>query len=205
MMSIRNKSVIVFLALIMILICLNASPIQANPGVGIMPGSIDIDQVLLPGGYYPLPALQVFNTGDQISNYEISLARMEKQNELQPSEDFFFFEPVNFQLAPNDSQLVHINLKIPIRAEPGDYLAHIEAHIISQNQKGTIIGIAAATKLYFTVKQTGSLEGMIISTGSFFKRYSPISFILPSVIILAILLLLFRRYIKIEIKMMRKK
>jgi len=185
------------------LLCLPAADILAQVGVGIMPGTIRVDEPLLPGGRYNLPSVQVLNTGNVSSDYGVELASMAEQEELQPPADFIVLSPTSFHLEPGANQVVSLSLDIPIRAKPGDYLAYIEAHPVATGG-GMQIGVAAATKLYFTVKPANLFVGVANSIANFFTRNAPYSYIVPGVIVLGLLIFFLRRRIRIDIKIARK-
>lgn len=182
------------------LFILGSSPIQADSGVGIMPGKIEVNEPLYPGGRYNLPVVQVFNTGAQASRYEVVVSGMEKQKELQPPEGLVIISPQSFFLEPKANQVISLSLSVPVKAEPGDYLAYIEARPVSQNTAGTHIGAAVATKLYFTVKPSSTWAGLLTYTGSFFKRHALPVYIAAGLVILALLGWTYKRYLKLDIK-----
>ena len=184
---------------------LPAADIQAQSGVGIMPGIIRVDEPLLPGGRYNLPSLQVVNTGNESSDYGVELAFMAEQEELQPPADFIVLSPTSFHLEPGANQVVSLSLDIPVRTKPGDYLAYIEAHPVATGTGGgTQIGVAVATKLYFTVKPANVFVGVANSIANFFTRNAPYSYIVPGVIVLGLLIFFLRRRIRIDIRIARK-
>ncbi len=186
-------------------LCLPAADIQAQPGVGIMPGIIRVDEPLLPGGRYNLPSLQVVNTGSEPSDYEVELAFMAEQEELQPPADFIILSPTSFHLEPGVNQVVSLSLDIPVRTKPGDYLAYIEAHPVATGTGGgTQIGVAVATKLYFTVKPANVFVAVANSIANFFTRNSPGSYIVLGSIILGLAVFFLRRRIRVDIKIARK-
>jgi len=189
----------------MLFLCLPAADIQAQSGVGIMPGIIRVDEPLLPGGRYNLSSLQVLNTGSEASDYGVELASMAEQEELQPPYDFIIINPTSFHLEPGANQVVSLSLDIPIRAKPGDYLAYIEAHPVAIGARdGMQIGVAAATKLYFTVKPANVFVGIINFIASFFTRTAPVSYIVLGVIVLGLVIFFLRRRIRVDIRIARK-
>jgi len=170
-----------------------------------MPGTIQVDEPLLPGSRYNLPSLQVLNTGSEASDYGMELVSIAEQEELQPPDDFIIFSPALFHLEPGASQVVSLSLDIPIRAKPGDYLAYVEAHPVATGAGGgTQIGVAAATKLYFTVKPANVFIGVINSIVSFFTRTSPVSYIVLGIIVLGLVIFFLRRRIRVDIRIARK-
>ncbi|MCK4388141.1 MAG: hypothetical protein KAW00_05150 [Dehalococcoidia bacterium] len=185
------------------LLCLGTVQVQAQVGVGIMPGIIRVDEPLLPGGHYKLPSLQVVNTGQEASEYEVELARMAEQKELQPPPEFISFSPKSFYLEPGANQVVSLSLAIPVKAKPGDYLAYIEAHPVSPGN-GMTIGIAAATKLFFTIKPANIVVGIFAAISSFFSTRAPISYIVLGVVALGIAVFFLRRRISFEVRVGRK-
>ena len=54
-------------------------PVHADRGVGVSLGSISIDEVLRPGGSYGLPVLGVLNSGDEASEYLVTVSYDEQQ------------------------------------------------------------------------------------------------------------------------------
>jgi hypothetical protein len=183
---------------------LKVTMVSADIGVGIMPGKITVNESLMPGGQYQLTSIQVVNTGTETAQYKMDVAQMGKQDELQPSNEFFSFNPESFKLEAEANQVISVSLNIPLGAEPGDYLAYVEAHPVSQNTGGTSIGVAAATKVYFTVKPASTWAGIMNMIGSFFKRNAPISYIVPGVIVVGILIFLVSRRLKLELRVSRK-
>jgi hypothetical protein len=188
-----------------VLLCLPAANVQAQVGVGIMPGIIRVDEPLLPGGHYNLASVQVLNTGNESSDYGVELASMAEQEELQPPADFIILSPTSFHLEPGANQVVSLSLDIPLKAKPGDYLAYIEAHPVATGGGGGMqIGVAAATKLYFTVKPANVFVGVANSVANFFTRTAPGSYIVLGVIVLGLVVFFLRRRIRIDIKIARK-
>jgi hypothetical protein len=186
-------------------LCLPAADIQAQLGVGIMPGIIRVDEPLLPGGRYNLPSLQVINTGNESSDYGVELASMAEQEELQPPDDFIILSPTSFHLEPGANQVVSLSLDIPVKAKPGDYLAYIEAHPVATSPGGGMqIGVAAATKLYFTIKPANVFVGVANSIANSFTRTAPGSYIALGVIVLGLVVFFLRRRIRIDIRIARK-
>jgi len=188
-----------------VLLCLPTADAGAQLGVGIMPGTIRVDEPLLPGGRYNLPSVQVVNTGNVSSDYGVELASMAEQDELQPPADFIVLSPTSFHLEPGASQVVSLSLDIPVKARPGDYLAYVEAHPTATSGGGGMqIGVAAATKLYFTVKPANAFVAITNSIANFFTRNAPYSYIVPGVVVLGLLVFFLRRRIRVDIKIARK-
>jgi hypothetical protein len=185
--------------------CLPAACVHAQLGVGVTPGIIRVDDPLLPGGRYNLPSLQVINTGNVSTDYGVEPASEAEQEELQPPADFIVLSPTSFHLEPGASQIVSLSLDIPLKAKPGDYLTYIEAHpVATGGGGGTQIGIVAATKLYFTVKPANVFVAITNSIANFFTRNAPVSYIVPGIVVLGLLVFFLQRRIRIDVRIARK-
>ncbi len=147
---------------------------QAKLGVGIGTGKIVIDENLRPGGVYALPSITVLNTGDIAAIYNLQVTYHKDQPELMPPAEWFTFSPVDFVLQPGDSQMVKIVLTIPLDAKPDAYFAYVEASPTNKVGGGeTAVGIAAASKLYFSVDPANFLSGLWYRFTSLWKLYEP--------------------------------
>lgn len=201
----KTPNLLALLLVVTVFLCLPAANIEAESGVGIMPGTIRVDNPLLPGSRYDLPSIQVLNTGDESSDYVVQLASMADQEELQPPADFIDLSPTSFRLEPGANQIVSLSLDIPVRAKPGDYLAYIEAHpVVAEAGGETQISAAVATKLYFTVKPANLFVGVMNSIASFFTSAAPGSYIVLGVIVIGLVASLLRRRIRVDIRIARK-
>jgi hypothetical protein len=187
--------------------------VLARVGVGVGIGKIVVDQKLKPGLIYVLPSLPVLNTGDEPGDYGVSIEYHEGQETnpqmgLKPKKEWFSFEPSQFHLEPGQAQQVQIKLTLPLKGvKPGNYFAYLEAHPIVKEKAGqTRVGVAAAAKLYFTVAPANFLVGIYYRIASFFALYSPWSYVVLAIVVLAILIALFRRFFSVKIGIsLRKK
>ncbi|MDQ5938789.1 MAG: hypothetical protein QG603_589 [Patescibacteria group bacterium] len=180
----------------------------ATIGVGVLTGKIVVDQELKPGVIYNLPDLVVSNSGDEVSDYSVTIQHREKQPELRPAKEWFDFEPKKFNLEPGKTQVVHIRLTLPVTgAKPGDYFALVQAYPVKNavETAGATISVAAAAKLYFTVSNGNIFIASYYRVVSFFETYSPWSFIGGGVILLIILILLLRHFVSFNIGVKVKK
>ena len=184
-------------------LCLTAGDTQASVGVGVSPGIIRVDEPLLPGAHYTLPSIQVMNTGTEVDNYEVELVPMVGQQELHPPAEFIDISPTSFHLEPGASQTVSLSLSIPIKAKPGDYLTYVEAHP-SVEGGGMSVGVAAVTKLYFTVKPANMLVGVTNAIANFLSDTAPTSYIFLGVVAVVLMVFFLRRHIKVDIKVGRR-
>lgn len=172
----------------------------ARIGVGVATGKIKVQDKLKPGIIYNLPALTVINTGDVPSDYEVDVTYYEKQPQLKPPNDWFIFSPQRFHLDPGKVQIINIKLNLPISVTPGDYFGFLEAHPIQKDTVGkTTIGIAAATKLYFTLVPANIFYGLYYKIISFWEIYAPWPQRVLTVIVLIGALLFIRKFFNIQI------
>jgi len=176
-------------------------PVSARLGVGVGTGKIVVSDILKPGIIYNLPEVAVLNTGDQPSEYGITVAYHQDQPELQPPKEWFTFTPSQFHLEPGKVQLVKIKLNLPIRTVPGEYFAYLEGFPVQPSDNGaTIVGIAAASKLYFTVAPANLITGIYYRVLSFWKEYQPWTDRISRFVIIVLVVIVFSRFFKIEIK-----
>ena len=177
----------------------------AKVGVGVGVGKIQVDQKLNPGTIYNLPSITVVNTGDVSMDYEVGIEHHENQPQLIPEENWFSFSPSKFHLNPKKVQKVNITLNLPINARPGDYFAYLEARPVKKTTSGsTSVNIAAATKLYFTVVPGSAIAGVYYKIISLWKELSPWPQIIITAIILCVSLVLIRRFVNVEIKLVKQ-
>ncbi|KKS76991.1 MAG: hypothetical protein UV64_C0032G0003 [Parcubacteria group bacterium GW2011_GWC1_43_11b] len=170
-------------------ILLFLSPIVAfgRIGVGVGTGKIQVDKPLKAGGIYSLPALPVLNTGDEYSEYGVSVEYHEGVSQIRPQREWFRFEPQSFSLDPGQVQLVKVTITLPAKIQPGDYFAYLEGHPIKKSVSGqTSIGVAAAAKLYFTIAPSNIIQGIYYRFISLYDRYHPWDTIILTVIFIAI-------------------
>jgi len=172
----------------------------AKIGVGIGTGKIVLDQPLKPGLIYTLPILTILNTGDEPSMYGVSITHRENQPEMNPPLTWFSFSPSTFRLEPGKAQQVQVKLSIPIKgAKPGNYFVFLEGHPIKAVATGgTTIGVAAAAKLYFTVDSANIFTGLYYRIVSLLTIYTPWSYVVLAIIVVAMLILLIRKYFSLN-------
>jgi len=186
--------------------------VLARIGVGVGTGKIVVDQPLKPGLIYTLPSLVVLNTGDEPGEYGVSIEYHEGQEAnpemgLKPAKEWLSFEPEKFHLEPGQAQQVKIKLSLPVKGvKPGQYFAYLEGHPVKKDVAGqTTIGVAAAAKLYFRVAPANFFAGLYYRIASLFALYSPWSYVVLSIIIVAILITLFRQFFSFNIGISLKK
>lgn len=198
--SMNTKLIIRSIVLGMVLLMVSSFPAFAKLGVGVGSSKIQVDNSIMPGVIYVLPALTVFNTGDEPSDYKVNVSYHESQKELMPDKSWFIFSPQNFHIEPGQSQVVDIKLNVPIRAKPGNYFAYLEGQPLVTNTEGnTQVGIAAAAKLYFTIVPAGPLQALYFKLVSFWYVYEPWPKVAFIILILAGIGFIIKHYFKIEV------
>ena len=165
------------LAIVMFLFVMLSSNslVYAHLGVSINLGQISVDEPLIPGGSYSVPSIGVRNSGNIASYYEMAVSYRHDQTELRPPAEWIEFDPDLFYLDPEQSRQVAVVLNIPANAEPGDYFAYLEVHPITE-ERGVAVGIAAGSKLYFSVKPANFFSAVGSQISSFFHNNSPFDF-----------------------------
>jgi hypothetical protein len=179
---------------------------SAKLGVGVATGKIEFDKPLKPGGLYTLPSLTVINTGDEAAEYGVSVEYKGDQPRMSPPKEWFIFTPSEFHLEAGQSQVVQIQANLPIKTVPGDYFAYLQGFPVrkSDSPGGATIGIAAASKLYFTVAPANIFQGIYYRLLFLITTNTPWSYVILAVIGMAILVVLFRRYFSFNIGIKKK-
>lgn len=176
----------------------------ARVGVGMGAGEIRLTEPVKPGGIYTLPKLRIFNTGDETTTYGMDVAYHAEHPELRPGQDWFSFSPATFTLPAGESQEISITMTVPVKAEPGAYFAFLESGPVDLNKPGTTVGVAVATKLFFTVVPANIFQAILYRVSSFFSTYAPWSWVCLVVVLLALSALLFRRFFHFHIHIAMK-
>lgn len=196
------KRLIIGLACLLVGLVFFPNSVFAKIGVGVGTGKIQVEEKLTPGLIYSLPILTVLNTGDEPSDYEVSVAFQQSQPELKPLSGWFIFNPQKFFLEPGGVQNVEVKLNLPLQIEPGNYFAYLEAQPVKKAIQGkTTIGVAAASKLYFTVVPANIFQAFYYKIISFYKVYDPWPQRLTFLVILFLGFLLIKRFFNIQINL----
>lgn len=181
-------------------LCAFYTPAQATIGVGVGSGKVVVNDILKPGSIYELPPITVMNTGDEVTTYEMAITYHEQQIELEPKGDWFSFEPQTFTLEPKQTQMVKIMLQVPLKLRPGEYFSYIESHPVMSNQAGvTRVGIAAASKLYFTVAPANIWSGIYYRLLSLWENSQPWGERVLLLLLVVLTVAVFLKYFKVEI------
>ncbi len=173
--------------------------------MGVATGKIIVEEELNPGETYLLPIFSVINTGDEKSNYAASIEYKQGIEELNPAKEWFSIEPRKFTLDPNNVQNVKVCINIPIKAKPGNYFTFIEAHPVADSEtSGASIKIAAASKLYFTIKPSNIFQGVYYKVVSFFVNNAPWTYIILTIFLLTSLIVFFKQKFSFNISVGKK-
>lgn len=159
----------------------SAGPASADRGVALDLGKIEVSETLVQGGEYHLPPLHVRNPGDEPSGYAMRINYIETEGRRAADPAWFSFSPAGFTLEPQQSQEVAVTLNIPGDADPGDYLALVQAEIVLDGE-GARLGGAAASKLTFTVEASTLLGEWQARVEDFLAATSPWWYVVPSLI-----------------------
>jgi hypothetical protein len=193
------KRVGVSLGVALVLLLLPAQAF-ADVGVGVGTGKIDVKEPIRAGGIYTLPPITVFNTGDQEATYAMYVTLNEKQPQLKPDPAWFSFSPAEFNLKPKQSQVVTPTFSPPLVTQPGDYFAYLEARPSKTVKQGsTTIGVAAATKLSFSVAPSNIFVGLWYRLRDLYKQWWPWDLIVIIAALIAVTYRVLKKHFKIQI------
>ncbi|MCL4353930.1 hypothetical protein M1349_00470 [Patescibacteria group bacterium] len=199
------KKIYLPLALLIIFLFVASSSVFARIGVGVGTGKIVINQKLKPGMSYNLPPFTVVNTGDEEAKYSVTISSFEKQKELKPDKTWFSFSPSTFSLKPGKAEIVKVRLNLPVRIEPGTYFTFVEGFpIIDSKGAGAAIGIAAASKLYFTVIPGNIFEGIYYKVVAFWVNNYPWTNIIAIGLALIIIVRVLKRFVNVQVNIGKK-
>ena len=176
----------------------------ARVGVGMGAGEIRLTEPVKPGGIYTLPKLRIFNTGDETTTYGMGVSYHAERPELRPRKEWFTFSPATFTLPAGQSQEISITMTVPVKAGPGDYFIFLESGPVASNKPGTSVGIAVATKLFFTVVPANIFQAVLYRTSTFFSTYAPWSWVGLAVVACLALVVFFRKFFSFNIAMRKK-
>lgn len=199
----RKKRNILIVCLALVLPLVAAAPAVAKLGVGVNVGRIEVNEPLLSGGIYRIAKVGVINTGTEKATYEVDVSYLEDQKQLRPPKEWFSFKPKRLSLKPKDSEHVEVTVVLPVKAAPGKYFALIEAHPVIKKEAVTI-SIAAASKMSFTVESSSLFWSIINRVSSWLTANAPYTYIGLGILVLAIAVLIFRRFARISLRVERK-
>jgi hypothetical protein len=176
----------------------------AKIGVGMGAGEVRVTEDIRPGGIYTLPSLRVFNTGDETATYGMNVAYHQDNQQNRPAINWFTFEPATFTLEPGTSEEISITMTVPVKALPGEYFAFLESGPVQTQTEGTSVGVAVATKLYFTIVPANLWQAFIYRASAFMNTYAPWTWVAFGVVALLLTAFVFTRFFSFNISFRSK-
>lgn len=133
---------------------------QASIGVGVQGAPVRLRTVARPGSSYALPPVYVVNTGTQDESISMRIQRLSHGPGRTVPPSWIHFTGNGMQLPARKSARIPLELVVPASAAPGKYLSDVVVVGSAAIAVGkTNLGVAAATKLEFSVGQ-GSAPGL---------------------------------------------
>ncbi len=194
----------IFLASVVLLFSVGTQSVFSKIGVGMGAGEIRVTEDIKPGGIYSLPNLRIFNTGDETTTYGMNVAYHQDYQQIRPAKDWFTFEPPTFTLAPGESQEIRVMMTVPVKTEQGEYFAFLESGPVATHESGTSVGVAVASKLYFTVVPANLWQAITHRVEAFMATYAPWSWIVLNGVIGIVCVLMFARFFSLNISLRKK-
>lgn len=173
-------------------------------GVGMGAGEIKVTEPIKPGGIYTLPSLRIFNTGDETTTYGMNIAYHQDHPELRPGKNWFTFNPPTFTLEPGASQEVAVTMLVPVKTDPGEYFAFMESGPVAENGPGTSVGVAVATKLYFTVVYANMWQAITYRIADMFSTYAPWSWVSLALFLILAVGVIFAKFFSFNVSLRKK-
>ncbi len=195
---------LIFFSGIVLVFSLGVSTVLSKVGVGMGAGEVRVTEDIKPGGIYSLPNLRIFNTGDEVTTYGMNVAYHQDYHQIRPAKDWFSFEPATFTLDPGESQEVLIVMTVPVKVEQGDYFAFLESGPVATHEAGTSVGVAVATKLYFTVVPANIWQAISHRIEAFFSTNAPWSWVVLWTVVILVVLSVFVRFFSLNISLRKK-
>lgn len=138
---------------------------DASVGVGVQVSPVRLGSMAHRGQGYAL-SLDVVNTGTEAEAVSMRVERLSQGPGRAVPPSWIQFPGSAVQIAPGKAARVSLELVIPGRAKPGQYLSDIVASGSATGQAGTgNFGVAAATKLEFSVSSAPAQGGSSFPAG----------------------------------------
>jgi hypothetical protein len=138
----------------------------ASIGVGIQVGPVRLAGIAHAGQTYDLPPVYVVNTGTEPETVRLDVQRLSKGKGRDVPKAWFKPGQTDVHLDAKQSATIPVQLVVPADAKPGPYFSDVVAHGSASIEAGqATLGVAAATKLQFTV-------GKAVPAG-FWSRLAP--------------------------------
>ena len=124
----------------------------ASIGVGIQVGPVRLTGIAHAGQTYDLPPVYVVNTGTEPETVRLEVQRLSKGTGRDVPKSWFKPGQTDVHLDAKQSATIPVQLVVPAGAVPGRYFSDVVAHGSASIEAGqATLGVAAATKLQFTV------------------------------------------------------
>ena len=131
---------------------------DASVGVGVQASPVRLGSMAHRGERYAL-SLDVVNTGTEAEAVSMRVERLSRGPGRAVPPSWIQFAGPAVQIVPGKAVRVSLELVVPGRAKPGEYLSDIVVSSSSAGQAGAgNLGVAAATKLEFSVSSAPAKE-----------------------------------------------
>jgi uncharacterized protein YaiE (UPF0345 family) len=141
----------------------------ASIGVGIQVGPVRLAGIAHAGQTYDLPPVYVVNTGTEPETVRLDVQRLSKGTGRDVPKAWFRPGQSDVHLDAKQSATIPVQLVVPAEARPGRYFSDVVAHGSASIEAGqATLGVAAATKLQFTV-------GKAVPAGFWSRLPSPLA------------------------------
>ena len=125
---------------------------HASIGVGVQAGPVRLGSMAHPGGSYALPPVYVVNTGTQAESIAVRVERLSRGGGRRVPPSWVHVTGPAVRLTRSQTAYIPLQLVVPDGARPGEYLSDIVVTGSAAISVGSAnLGVAAATKLQFTV------------------------------------------------------
>lgn len=148
----RRLAAIVTLPMAGFLLLAFPAAAAASIGVGIQVGPVRLAGIAHAGQTYDLPPVYVVNTGTEPETVSLEVKRLSKGTGRDVPKSWFKPGQSDVHLDAKQSATIPVQLVVPADAKPGRYFSDVVAHGSASIEAGqATLGVAAATKLQFTV------------------------------------------------------
>lgn len=148
----RRLAAIVTLPMAGFLLLAFPAAAAASIGVGIQVGPVRLAGIAHAGQTYDLPPVYVVNTGTEPETVSLEVKRLSKGTGRDVPTSWFKPGQSDVHLDAKESATIPVQLVVPADAKPGRYFSDVVAHGSASIEAGqATLGVAAATKLQFTV------------------------------------------------------
>ena len=165
----RRLAAIVTLPMAGFLLLAFPAAAAASIGVGIQVGPVRLAGIAHAGQTYDLPPVFVVNTGTEPETVRLEVQRLSKGTGRDVPKSWFRPGQTDVHLDAKQSATIPVQIVVPADAKPGPYFSDVVAHGSASIEAGqTTLGVAAATKLQFTV-------GKAVPAGFWSRLPSPLA------------------------------